>query len=211
VKLYTILSPNVAGKMAKAAMDMEWEAGKARTKELTGTVKQNLEILSSSNRVAEILLKDVGVKMMSHASIQLDCIPLMIHTPKFSKYAGGGHYKTHTDAPWMGSTRTDLSCTLWLSEPDAYEGGELCIGGNTFKGKPGEALIYECGVPHEVRPVTKGERVCVVTWIQSRIRDSAKRKLISDFRKWLAKMESNPTLFSEGSTIYSALLRRWME
>jgi len=211
VKIYQVLSANDAEKMLTTVTSMEWNTGQARTKELTGTVKQNLEILSSnSNKVAQSLLAVVGKQIMSHRSIGLDCIPLKLHTPKFNKYVDGGRYYEHTDAPWMGDVRTDIACTVWLSDPSSYDGGELCIGSNKIKGKPGEALLYDCGVVHSVNPVMSGERVCIITWVQSRIRDPIKRKLISDFRKWLAKMEGTE-FFAEGSIIYSALLKRWME
>ena len=211
MQFYKVLSQEVAKEILGSVNVMDWSVGQARTKELTGTVKQNKEILHTESDKAQLLLRAIAKKIMAHNGISLDCIPLMISTPKFSKYTDGEHYKVHTDSPWMGTTRTDLSCTLFLSDPSTYEGGELCVDGNKIKGQQGEIAVYECGKPHEVIPVTKGERVCVVTWIQSRIRDKTKRKIISDFRKWLAKMEDNEKLFFEGNVIYSSLLRRWME
>jgi len=188
-----------------------WEKGRARTEELEGTIKQNDEILPIDPAIVH-LSNAIGRKITSNRSIQLNHIPVQIHPPKFSLYRNGSHYKMHTDAPWMGKTRTDLSCTLWLSDPDTYEGGELCISGKEIKGKAGQCLVYECGLPHEVKPVTKGERICAVTWIQSRIRDPIKRKLISDFRKFLSKLEpGHKDWFLEGGSIHSSLIRMWME
>lgn len=193
-----------ARMLAAQLKDGAWVQGKARTRELTGTTKQNDEIL---NHVA---LQMLGKRIVSHPDIQIDHIPLKLHPPKFSRYTPGQHYKLHTDAPWMGQTRTDLSCTLWLS--DDYEGGDLVIGGDPVKGAPGECLVYECGVPHEVTPVTSGERICAIAWIQSRIRDPQKRRLISDFRKFLCRFEGNDQqAFLDGGQIYSALLRMWIE
>jgi PKHD-type hydroxylase len=202
MKLYRILSEKEALEVAEAAKGLEWAEGKARTPELTGTVKQNREVLSHK------LLPAIGKKIVNHPSIQMDHIPRKAYSPKFSRYSDGEHYKAHTDAPWMGETRTDLSCTLWLN--DDYEGGELEVEGNKIRGKPGECLVYDCGSIHEVKPVTSGERICVVTWMQSRIRDKEKRRLVSDYRKFLAKFEGGP-LFVEGGRIHSALLRRWSE
>lgn len=204
MKMYRVLSEEQALALCEQVMKLGWPQGKARTKELTGTTKQNREITS------HVALQTLGKRIVNHPEIQIDCIPLKIHAPKFSRYSDGEHYKLHTDAPWMGETRTDLSCTLWLSKD--YEGGELRIDGQPFKGRPGECLIYECGRPHEVTPVTRGDRVCVVTWIQSRIREPSRRRLISDFRKFLAKLDGkDEALFLEGSQIYSALLRSWIE
>ena len=210
MNIYQILSPEDAGKMLATVATMDWDVGKARTKELTGTVKQNMEILPQNNKDAKKLLMAVADQIMRHRQVSLNCIPYKLHPPKFNKYVEGSEYKPHTDAPWMAETRTDLSCTLWLSEPDSYEGGVLSMGGQEFKGKPGQALFYNCDKIHSVSPVTKGERICVITWVQSRIRDPIKRKMISDFRRWLAKMEGTP-MFDEGSIIYSSLLKRWME
>lgn len=197
MKIFRVISAeeaaSVCGKLA------DWAEGKARTEALTGTVKRNEEILDHP------LLATLGQKL--HAKIQLDAIPLKSYR-KFSRYRPGQQYHAHTDAPWMGDVRTDLSCTLWLN--DDYEGGELVIGGRKVRGKPGECILYDCGSIHEVLPVTSGERIAMVAWIQSRIRDSAERALIGDFRRWLRQFEGNPE-FLEGSRIYSAILRRWIE
>jgi PKHD-type hydroxylase len=209
MKLYQLLDRNEANKILAAVKPMEWNEGKARTKELTGTVKQNLEILAKDGKGAKELLKHIAQRIMTNPAVGLDCIPLKAHMPKFSKYVNGGQYHPHTDAPWMAETRTDISFTLWLSDPQTYEGGELVINGEKFKGAQGQAIFYNCGEIHHVNPVTEGERICAVTWIQSRIRDPIKRKTISDFRKWLSKMEDTE-LYTEGSRIYSSLLKRWM-
>ena len=108
MKLYRILPEDQALALARKTMAMEWSPGKARTVDLTGTVKQNREILSG-----EFLLA-LGRRIINQFEIQLDHIPLKIHPPKFSRYSDGENYKVHTDAPWMGETRTDLSCTLWF-------------------------------------------------------------------------------------------------
>jgi PKHD-type hydroxylase len=202
VKFYRIYSEADAMAIAKTLSGCTWSAGLARTRELTGTTKQNGELLDHE------LLVDVGRRLISHGEIQLDHVPLKLHAPKFSRYADGQHYDAHTDAPWMGQTRTDLSMTLWLS--DGYEGGDLVVAGERYRGKPGECLVYPCGQIHEVTPVTAGERICAVTWIQSRIRDGEKRRMVSDFRRFLAKVEGTP-LFVEGGRIHSNLLRMWVE
>lgn len=203
MKLYQIFPEAQARAIGQKIATLSWSTGKARTKELTGSIKRNGEILSHTS------LQMIGKRIVNHPEIQLDHIPLQLHPPKFSRYREGEFYKAHTDAPWMGRTRTDLSCTLWLS--DEYEGGELVVAGERFRGKPGECLIYDCGEIHEVTPVTSGERICAVSWLQSRVRDRHKRTLISDFRRFLAKLESSQSLFVEGGRVHSALLRMWIE
>ena len=212
MNLYQLLDESQASTILSGLEGMQWLGGRARTKELEGTVKNNLEILPSHNEDANKLLGAIGIKLIKHSAIQLNHIPLQVHPPKFSKYSGGAYYNKHTDAPWMGNTRTDLSCTLWLSDPESYEGGELCLEGEKIKGKQGQCLVYDCGLPHEVKPVTQGERICVITWLQSRIRDPRKRKLVSDFRNFLSKLEKDhKDLFLEGGAIHSSIIRMWME
>lgn len=203
MKLYRILPEDQALALADKLKSLEWSQGRARTKELTGTTKQNREILN------HLALQKIGKLIVNHPAIALDHIPLQCHPPKFSRYGPGERYGPHTDAAWMANTRTDLSCTLWLS--DNFKGGDLRIDGHNYRGRPGEALVYECGLVHEVTAVVDGDRICAVTWIQSRIRDREKRRLVSDFRKLLAKIEDQPALFLEGGRIHSALLRRWVE
>ena len=204
MRIYRVMSADQASAICDVLKSGEWQQGRARTKELTGTVKQNEEILKHET------LDRIGKLVANNPAIQLDHIPLQVHSPKFSRYSIGAHYGRHTDAPWMGTTRTDLSCTLWLN--DDYEGGVLNINGTRLKGKPGECVIYDCGAPHEVEEVTAGERVCVITWIQSRIRDAHKRQLVSKMRKFLGKFEkTDHDLFVEGGQIHSALIRMWME
>lgn len=203
VHIYRIIDTAKAEEYAQAARGLKWGPGLARTEELTGTVKQNDEVLAPSG--ASVL----GRAVINNPAVQLNHLPLQCYPPKYSRYRDGQHYKKHTDAPWMGVTRTDLSATLWLT--DDYEGGELMIGERGFRGKAGECIIYDCGEPHEVLPVTKGERICAITWIQSRVRDPIKRKWLSDMRKFLARFEADQENFIEGSRLYSAMLRRWTE
>jgi len=77
--------------------------------------------------------------------------------------------------------RTDLSMTLWLNED--YEGGELCVDGHRLKGKAGECVVYRGDSIHEVTPVTRGERICAITWIQSEFRDSEIRQIIESLSR----------------------------
>lgn len=105
--------------------------------------------------------------------------------PMISKYTEGMEYKSHLDSPFMqhnGPLRADLSMTLFLSDPASYDGGELVLetefGDHTVKLPAGGAVIYSTRLYHHVAPVTRGERIAVVTWMQSHIGDPARRKVI---------------------------------
>lgn len=186
--VYNLLSEDEADKMLTSLNRLDkWEEGQARTKELTGTVKQNLEIPRNdphSQAASKVLIKNLrAIKEFSDY-----VFPHKIFSIKFNKYEGSGTYHRHTDAAFMGEVRTDYACTIFLTDPDTYEGGELCIehpSGAVFKhkGKKGDCVIYPCGSPHWVAPVTEGVRISGITWIQSLYRDSRQRENIQILRK----------------------------
>ena len=112
--------------------------------------------------------------------------PQRIAPPNLCRYGVGMTYGPHTDAAYLAvgqqALRSDVSCTLFLSEPSSYEGGELTIYLGTevvrVKGKPGAAVFYPSTTLHQVAPVTAGERLVMITFIQSRIPDQMQRELL---------------------------------
>lgn len=102
----------------------------------------------------------------------------------FSRYGSGQAYGSHVDNPLMDGMRTDVSFTLFLAEPEAYDGGELVIesagGEDEIKLAPGHMVVYPSTALHRVAPVTRGERFVAVGWAQSYIRDPARRELLFD-------------------------------
>jgi PKHD-type hydroxylase len=130
-------------------------------------------------------------------------------------------YGAHADAAFIalpGATiRSDLSCTIFLSDPASYEGGALHIrlgdASLRFKLAPGEAIIYPSDTLHEVERVTKGERLVAITFIQSRVSDPFHRSMIFELNE-LAALEGNnisPENFSRLQLIQANLLRYWGE
>ena len=114
--------------------------------------------------------------------------PLRTHTMMnrhnnfiFSKYVTGGYYNQHVDNQKMGPIRTDYSCTLFINNPEDYDGGELCIDVGThevkYKLEAGKAIIYPTGVRHRVDKVTSGERHVCVFWIESALQDTRMREI----------------------------------
>ncbi|MBV8907682.1 MAG: Fe2+-dependent dioxygenase, partial [Sphingomonas sp.] len=112
--------------------------------------------------------------------------PTMIAPPLITRYQPGMHYGAHSDAAFIqlpgGALRSDLSCTVFLNDPESYEGGALHIhlgdAEMQFKLPPGFAVIYPSDTLHAVDPVTKGERLVAITFIQSRIQDPFRRNLL---------------------------------
>jgi PKHD-type hydroxylase len=112
--------------------------------------------------------------------------PQRIAPPNLCRYGVGMTYGAHTDAAFLAvgqqALRSDVSCTLFLSDPSGYQGGELTIYLGTevvqVKGKPGSAVLYPSTTLHQVAPVTSGERLVMITFIQSRIPDQMQRELL---------------------------------
>ena len=137
-----------------------WKDGKLTALGKAKSIKNNLELTGDkkSNEVIQKLFKDNVVNTFA--------LPKYIHNVMFSQATEGMGYGLHFDAAYMAQYRTDLSFTLFLSEPDEYEGGELCLEmppeKKTIKLNAGEVLIYPTKYFHEVKKVTKGERVVSV-------------------------------------------------
>jgi PKHD-type hydroxylase len=116
--------------------------------------------------------------------------PLMI-----SRYKPGMNYGVHSDSAIIPvrpqPVRSDVSCTIFLAEPDSYEGGELVAhfgdGEVSVKGKPGSCVLYPSTTYHEVKPVTKGERIVAIAFIESQIKDPIKRDLIWELSEVIAE------------------------
>jgi PKHD-type hydroxylase len=204
-KEYSLLSPEQVKEVLGELKD--WEEGKARTAELTGTVKRNLEIKNPD------LGGNLSKILYSNSEFQMEWLPEKVWVFKFNNYKNGGTYQRHTDAPMMGEVRTDAACTLFLT--DDYEGGELCIevGGEvlTHKGKAGTCVVYPCGQPHWVNPVTKGQRIAGITWIQSFIRDEKDRQILTNLKRAHRRLEDlDRDLAVDVAQVHGDLMRKWM-
>jgi len=205
--LYRLISPEEADSIVSELKTLPWTQGRARTQEITGTVKNNLEV--ERCEISSRLSRKLGETVLFLPQIQKDWIPNKLSGIRFSCYKDGASYDRHTDSPMMGEVRTDLACTVFLT--DDYEGGELCIDGKEYKGKKGECVVYSCGLPHWVNPVTKGERICGFTWIQSYIPDPKKREIVKAVHKLCFELESNRKLFVDCGQIHGDLMRMWMQ
>lgn len=133
-----------------------------------------------------------------------------------SRYKPGMSYGWHADEALIDQRRTDLAFTLFLSEPDSYDGGALEItssaGTEAFRLSAGSAIVYSCGDLHQVAEVTRGERLAVVGWIQSRIRSSEQRELQFKLATALAAVQrQQPDVAVELAGIRQQLLRMWSE
>lgn len=147
--------------------------------------------------------------------------PVALAPPLITRYKPGMKYGAHADAAFIqlpGATiRSDLSCTIFLSDPADYDGGELMVGlGDahlTFKLKPGEAILYPSDSFHQVVEVTRGERLVAISFIQSRIQDPFKRNLLYELNEVAALegLKMNKVNYGRLQLIQQNLLRHWSD
>jgi PKHD-type hydroxylase len=180
-------------------------------------VKHNLQADTSTPEYAQ-LNRAMLPKIAHNETFRRACLPQKITPLRFSRYRENMTYGAHIDTPLMEDVRTDVAFTLFLAEPDAYDGGELVIrdpaGERAFKLKPGHMIAYPATTLHFVAPVTRGERLVLFGWSQSAVRDAARREVLYDLelamRATLEKIGPGPEVDRIGKA-HSNLLRMWAE
>ncbi len=183
------------------------------------TAKVN-EQLHDSNAYARSV-KLLHAALVRSEELHLFGFPVLIAPPLLSRYKPGMKYGPHTDVAFLQvgpmSIRSDLSCTIFLNDPNSYEGGGLHIrlgdASIRFKLPPGYAIVYPSDTLHEVEPVTKGERLVAITFMQSRIPDPFRRNLLFDLNEVAALEGLNmaPENFTRLQLVQNQLLRHWGE
>lgn len=160
--------------------------GKRGAGELGQALKANQQV-DSRSEIYPSMVQRVMTPLTAHKAFSKYAIPRRVHPPLFARYTEGAFYGRHVDNALMGpfpSMRTDLSITIFLSEPDEYDGGTLSLetpfGLQEYRLQPGDAVIYPTYYPHFVSEVTRGERLAVVTWVESLVRDPLQREVIGD-------------------------------
>ena len=183
-------------------------------------VKNNLQMKKSAPGADEIK-NSIVAALRADAEFQRFAVPKLIQKPLISRYREGMNYGRHVDDALMGGAtkaRTDLSLTLFLNDPDDYEGGELIIespmGEEEIKLPAGSAVVYPSGALHRVAPVTRGERIAAVTWVESHVRDPLRREVLYDLdliRLRLSKIAPDSRETDLAFKTYANLLRMWAE
>lgn len=227
-----VIEPEEAEKIRKILEPLEWQQGKARTAELTGTVKRNKEMKpGEGNPIVDHYSKLLSQAVMQNQAFSVSAFPAMLTSFKFNKYGDdqpGGEYKYHTDAPWMGKVRTDFTLVLALTDPDTYEGGDHWVRPPhqepmKFRPKQGELMFYETGYQHYVEPVTKGSRISALAWSESSIPSERQRACSAQLWKLSKAFEAASFDQERGETernefrewfvdigmVHSALQRMW--
>lgn len=170
--------------------------GRSTAAGIAGDVKHNLQAERSGTALAA-LDEMVFARLRDNAEFQLFAHPKRVLAPSYSRYEPGMDYGSHIDSAVMGGSsplRTDFAMTVFLSQPDSYDGGELAmespVGEQEIKLSAGEAIVYPATTLHRVTPVRRGVRLAAVTWIQSTVPDSRLRPILYDLGKAVASAEA---------------------
>ena len=214
-----LLDSEEVALIQRLAQEAEYADGKVSASAEAAKVKHNLQAKDGSlsmQRMQNVIMKAISRRQ----EIQKAILPKMILPPLITQYHDGMTYGMHVDSPLMGSQytiRTDVGMTLFLSEPESYEGGELLVltevGEKRFKLPPGDAVLYPTTKLHEVIPVTSGNRLVAVTWMQSAIRDPAQREMLSILNQATASVAENGLKEEHLALqqVYANLVRMWAE
>ncbi len=201
-----------------------WEDGNATSGHQSALAKKNEQLPEDSpaaKEAARLVLDSLGRSPLFIAA----ALPLKIFPPLFNRYRGGEAFGTHVDNAVRihraseFRVRTDLSATLFLEDPDAYEGGELVIednlGASAVKLPAGHLLLYPASSLHRVEPVTKGARVASFFWVQSMIRDDGARTILFDLDRSVQALAAgrghDDAEVIRLTGVYHNLLRRWAD
>ena len=201
----------------------EWVDGRVTAGHQSARAKDNAQLPEnhpSARAVGETIVAALGRNPLFRSS----ALPLHVFPPLFNRYTGGQSFGSHVDnavrqvAGTAHQLRTDLSATLFLTEPDEYDGGELVVedtfGVQSVKLPAGNMILYPASSLHHVRPVTRGARVSSFFWIQSMVRDDGKRTLLFDLDLSIQRLGADHP--DHGSVlqltgVYHNLLRRWAD
>src|SRR5215218_9637888 len=177
-----VLTSDELEEVRSMLASMRFEDGRATAGWSARLVKDNEQ--AREGAALSLLREKVTKAIMANEVFNLAARPKALTPLLFSRYTEGKHYGSHVDNPLMNGVRTDVSFTLFLADPETYDGGELVIesvsGEEEIKLPAGHLVAYDSTSLHRVAPVTRGERLVAVGWAQSYVRDSAKRELLFD-------------------------------
>ena len=219
-----LLDPAEVARVRAIVDAGEWVDGNVTSGHQSALAKRNRQLAEDSEAAREagrLVLDALGRSALFIAA----ALPLKIFPPLFNRYEGGEAFGTHVDNAvriHRGSefrVRSDLSATLFLEEPDAYDGGELVVednlGVHAAKLPAGHLLLYPASSLHRVEPVTRGARTASFFWVQSMVRDDAARTLLFDLDRSIQAIAADRGQADReviGLTgIYHNLLRRWAD
>ena len=202
-------------------LECSWKSGNESAGQQATRLKSNLEMDQQSTEWKHINSLVVNT-LYNHPEFQRTALPHKVSAAFVARYGTGQAYGPHIDDPVMGHPdgryRSDLACTVFLSNPEDYVGGELVIHSHSdsqsIKLPRGAAVIYPASSLHEIIEVTSGERTVCVLWVQSLIRESHKREILAelgDARAALQMQLPDAKVTQSVDLSYANLIRLWAE
>ncbi|HEX7326077.1 MAG TPA: Fe2+-dependent dioxygenase [Rhodanobacteraceae bacterium] len=222
VHLEHVLDAAAATRLHARLEAAAWTDGRETVGALGARVKRNQQLPDAAPLRAE-LGREVLTACARHPLFHAATLPAKILPPRFNRYADGGAYGPHVDGavlalPGGDQLRSDIACTLFLATPESYDGGELVIddtyGEHDIKLPAGDAILYPASSLHHVTPVTRGARIAAFFWIQSLVRDDARRRTLLQIDTSLRQLDvdgANADAIRQLTGVYHNLLREWSE
>jgi PKHD-type hydroxylase len=222
---YSLLSADECDAIVADLEQLPWAGGLTHGQQYRDKVKRNKEIplgMSSETTVADEHLRSITKKILASAFLQERVLGKTLVNPRFNLYEVGDCYRNHADSAYMGSAlpqaRTDISTTLFLTDPATYDGGELVLeypSGATasFKAPKGTLVFYPTGVMHQVTEVSRGRRIAYVAWIESHIQNPQMRDILVEMTTLCEELGRTPLALSDTHTralnVKHNLFRLW--
>jgi PKHD-type hydroxylase len=223
LRIPSVLTAEQVAQCVSALKAADWTDGKDTAGYLSRRVKDNEQLPEShplARRLGELILDALDKNQLFISA----ALPLKVVPPLFNRYAGGQSYGGHIDGavrPVFGTphrVRTDLSATLFLSAPEDYDGGELVIeepaGAQRIKLTAGDMVLYPGTSVHRVEPVTRGARLAAFFWVQSMVREEARRDILFELDTSIQRLgrdtPGHPSLVQLAG-VYHNLLRLWAD
>ncbi|QGM97549.1 Fe2+-dependent dioxygenase [Methylocystis parvus] len=216
-----VLSVAEARRCVEKLEKADWREGRYTAGPLAARVKDNLQLADD-----DPLATEIGVLLLERLAVMsrfvAAALPLKVVPPRFNLYASDASYGDHIDSAVFGvpdtsiRIRADMSATLFLSDPDEYDGGELTVMGefapHQVKLPAGHMVLYSSGAVHHVEPVTRGARFAAFFWIQSLVRENDRRSMLLELDDTIqalaADTPDNPAV-ARLTGLYHNLLRDW--
>ncbi|MFT3799599.1 MAG: Fe2+-dependent dioxygenase [Burkholderiaceae bacterium] len=223
IRVPALLSADEVRQCRKALSEAAWQDGRATAGSLAVHVKANQQLPLDSpvaRAIGDLILDRLGRNPLFMSA----ALPLKVLPPRFNRYEGGGTYGNHVDNAFVTipgtaiKVRSDVSTTVFLSDPDAYDGGELVVedtfGQQAVKLPAGDAILYPGTSLHRVEPVTRGTRYASFFWTHSLVASDEQRRLLFDLDQQIQQLTvrhpGDPSLSALSGT-YHNLLRMWSQ
>lgn len=223
VRIPGVLTPEQVQHCRQALAGAEWTDGRATAGYQSAQVKSNLQLPEDhpvARSLGELIMDALGRNPLFIAA----ALPLKVYPPLFNRYEGGGRFGSHIDnavrqiAGTSHRVRTDVSATLFLADPDEYDGGELLVddtyGAKGVKLPAGDMILYPGTSMHQVTPVTRGARLASFFWVQSLVRDDVRRSMLFDLDVAIQQLGGElpeHQALMQLAGVYHNLIRHWAD